>query len=232
VNAPTGGTSTVSLIGHSWGGIAAVLAGSTAGVANVTTSATGANYAAMFAPLLTAGIKAKLAAAGIDVTSATGAAMLTASVETAVSTYAWVLEGADPLYFAGAYPATRKVLNQVVSSGGGTVTDASLHGSDAQLAMAKLFDPTVDAATSKFVFNMAKDGVSYCDDSATMVGMLLQPCSAAGLAAAHAAAAASNPLLCLANGACFEYAAAQKQLAVFIATGGALVCSLAANDCP
>lgn len=230
VTAPEGGTSTVSLIGHSWGGIAAVLAGSTANVASVATNASGAGYGAMFEPLLKAGIAAKLTAAGVDVTSAAGQAMLNASLLTAKTTYAWVLEGADPLYFAGAYPRTdgvltRKVLNQVVASGGGAVTDAALHGTDAQLALARLFDPAVDTAASKY-FNMAPADTSVCDDSSTMVGMLLQPCSAAGLAAAHAAATPPpNPLLCLADGACYAYASAQRQLDTFVASGGALVCT-------
>jgi hypothetical protein len=226
VTAPSGGVSTVSLVGHSWGGIAAVLAGSTAGVTTVVTSASGAGFGPMFAPLLEAGIAAKLTAAGVDITSAQGAAMLSASLATAVSTYAWVLEGADPLYFAGAYPSTRKVLTQVVSSGGGAVQDLALHGTDAQVALARAFDAGVDTATSKYVFNMVKDGTSVCDDSETMLGMLLQPCSAAGLVAAHSGLAG-----CLAQTACFDTAAAQLQLGAFIASGGALTCTLLV-DCP
>ena len=221
VTAPAGGTSTVSLVGHSWGGIAAVLAGYTAPVATVATNVASGDYGAMFQPLLTAGIAAQLQASGLDPASAAYQQALAINVATAVSTYSWVLEGADPLQFAATYPTTAKVLTQVVAAGTGAVTDASLHATATQVELAKAFDPTFDVTTSKDAFTMTSGDASVCDSSETMVGMLLQPCSAAGLAAGK-----TSPAACLGNAACFDYVAAQAQLDTFLASGGLLVCSL------
>ena len=212
---PAGATTKVAMIGHSWGGMAAVLAGSVStDLSAVITNATSGEFGAMFAPLLQGGVALQLAAAGVDVTTAAGQATLTAQTEQAVETYRWILEPADPLYAATAWPDATPKLAQVVAAGAGTVADAPLHATATQTALATALSQPLD----RVVFDMTVSGVSACDSSTTMVGALLQPCAAAAL---------TDPTL----PAFVKLAEMRSQVMTFLLSDGALVCTPGV-DCP
>lgn len=201
----------VALVGHSWGGMAAVLAGSIGNVDVVAVNAASAELGAVFAPSLRAATAAELTAAGVDLGTPAGMARLEAGTSERVAVFRWAMEPGDPLFAAPAYPpaATVPVLVQVVSAG---AADAPLHATLTQQKLAQAFNRAPLAQTT---FDLTNGGAALCDSPSAAVGALLQPCVAQKTAPGY-------PLALL------RTAALQRQLVTFVATamaGPPLVCS-------
>ncbi len=208
----------VALYGHSWGGIAAALAGSVSEVDAVALSAASGDMTGIFTPLLQAGIAARLQAAGLSPGSPEFNAQLTSATQETAGIYQWALDPADPLFYAAGYPlfADRPVLVQVVSAGS-TMTDAPLHATATQRALAAAFaakgNPAVAATTFTLECNNGGTFQPVCDDNTGVVGAPLQPCAGGG---------PGDPD--------FTYTAAmQTQLVTFVLTGGLVVTSVPAT---
>lgn len=209
---PSGVASTrVALVGHSWGGLAAALAGSLGNVDVVALNAASAELGAVFAPSLGAATAAGLTAAGVDLSTPAGVAQLEQGTAERVAAFRWALEPGDPLYAAAAYPpaATLPVLVQIVSAG---AADAPLHATQTQQKLAQAFNRAPLAETT---FDLTTGGAALCDSPSAAVGALLQPCVAQKTALGY-------PL------ALIRTAALQRQLVTYVATsmaGPPLVCS-------
>ncbi len=201
----------VGLVGHSWGGMAAALAGSLDHVDAVALDAASAELGAVLAPGLRAATAQSLTAAGVDVSTATGKALLDAKTAEAVATFRWVLEPGDPLYAAPAYPAATAlpVLVQVVTNG---TADAPLHAAETQANLARAF---ARAPLAQTTFDLTANGAVVCDSPSAAAGALLKPCVASKTSPAY-------------PGALAKTAGLQRQVVTFVATsaaGAALVCS-------
>ncbi len=171
----TGGTtaSRVALLGHSFGGMAAALAGSAgAPVDSLVVNAASAELGAVFTPSITAQTQAQLAAAGVDTSVEPGKTLLAQSVAQAVAAFRWAIEPADPLYAAPA--TTLPVLAQVVSAGS-HMADAPLHATDTQKTLAAAY---ARAPVDQTTFVLDSGSAALCDDSTGVVGALLKPCVA------------------------------------------------------
>jgi len=225
-----GATSTsVAVIGHSFGGMAAVLAASLGtNIDELIVTATAGGFASVFGPVLTGGIADQLKAVGVDVTTATGAALLAQKAAEAIATYAWVLEPADPIFAAsvvaerasGANP--QKLLAQTIAAGG-TMADAPMHAVADQQALATALGQTGTAATKANAAIVCSAGAveePLCDSSTSAVGAMLKPC---------VEDQTSNKFP-LAYG---RTATLQTQIVTFVATGGTVVAPLASlGACP
>lgn len=205
--AAPGGTPTpprVVMTGHSWGGIATLLAAPNVdGLDAVAVNATAGNLGAAFAPLVQAGVAASMPGAS--------AAEIAAASQDAIGQFAWVFEGADALHSTGAYAPTLPVLLQVVSAGSDT---ADLHGKALQKQLADAFGGAGKTA-STFVLAADENSPTFCSDPTASLGALLQPC----------ADESAPPAAQMAAGA--AYLGMQRQLVTFLATAtstGAVVC--------
>ncbi len=164
----------VALVGHSWGGVAATLAGGLVGpyLAALAVNATPADLGAVFAPLVTAST-----AAGLP--SGTPAGEVALAAQTGVTAFGWALEAADPLVALASYPqpvSLLPVLVQVIDAGD---TPVSLHATAEQLRLLYAFDRH-PASAATFVLAQEQGGarVNLCDLPTLAVGSLLQPCVA------------------------------------------------------
>ncbi len=214
------GNPQVALVGHSFGGMAAALAGAVSSdVDLVAMMAASAGLGDMFAPLLVDGLTAALIAAGIDVNTPAGAAILAEQVAQTVPVFAWVMEPGDPLFAASAYPAqlTKPVLIQVVTSDG-MLSDAPLHAAASQERLASTFG-------RQALIDVTFPFVCFCDESSTL-------CPAAGgvFALCDSPESVVGGMLapCVEDTASLEYGLAlgrlsdmQTQLVVFLASGAA-----------
>jgi hypothetical protein len=188
---PTGDApeTTVGILGHSWGGMAAVLAGRATSNYDVMaiTGASG-DMGAIFTPLLQAGIIENLAAEGITSETTGYAEILEQEVQTVAQIYTWALEPADPLYAAQSYPALAtppeetdiRVLAQVVAPPSSD-TGAALHYTTTQETLATVFaerDSGFELADVTFTLTCDDSGTetAVCDDSLGVVGAPLVPC--------------------------------------------------------
>ena len=201
----------VALVGHSWGGMAAALAGSLGNVDVVALNAASAELGAVFAPSLRAATAAGLTAAGVDLSTPAGMAELEQGTSERVAAFRWAMEPGDPLFAAPAYPTAPAVpvLVQVVSAGG---ADAPLHATQTQQKLAQAFNRAPLADTT---FDLTQGGAPLCDSPSAAVGALLQPCVAVKTAPGYPLALART-------------AALQRQLVTFVASamaGPPLVCS-------
>jgi pimeloyl-ACP methyl ester carboxylesterase len=209
-------TPEVTLVGHSWGGMAATLAAPLAVKSNVlivrslVTSATPTGFGDIFAPLITA-----QAAAELPVGTSADAIAMAASQNIAV--FKWALEPADPMFAVSTYPAAANlaVLNQLVETG---TTDVDLHGTADQERLRAAFNR---ASAAEVTFTTAgANGANICDEPELAVGSLLKPCVELTTSASYPQAAGA-------------YAAMQRQLVTFIATPTHVVCSPNyATPCP
>jgi pimeloyl-ACP methyl ester carboxylesterase len=200
------GTAKVAAIGHSWGGMAASLAGSARPFDALVVNAASGELGAVFRPALGQAVAGQLLAAGVNLESAEGQAALAQGTEEVVAVFRWAMEPGDPLYAAVAYDAQKPVLVQVVSSGG-AAPETPMHGSATQTRLALAFDR---APLEKTTFELG-----VCDSPSGMVGALLMPCVAD-------TEAASYPL------ALVTTAGLRRQAVTFLATGAAgqpLVCN-------
>jgi hypothetical protein len=180
----------ISFVGHSWGGIAAVLAGAySEHVETVAVSAASGDMLGIFTPLLQAGIAQRLIAAGLTPGTPAFDAELLSQTQEAANIYQWVLAPVDAYFSALEYPAAENlpVLVQIVSAGtNGIVRDAALHATSTQRALAAIFAEKGNDAPDNLTFKLeCNDGgvlQPICEDDAGVVGSLLQPC-AGGVAA-------------------------------------------------
>lgn len=200
----------VALVGHSWGGMGAALAGSLGNVDAVALNAASAELGAVFAPALREAAAARLRAAGVDPLSLQGRALLERATAESVAAFRWAMEPGDPLYAAPAYP-TLPVLVQVVTAAAASA-DAPLHATATQQTLARAFGRAPLEATT---FELTVGGAPLCDSPSAAVGALLQPCVAQTTAPAFPAALRQT-------------AGLQRQLVTWVATavaGAPLLCS-------
>lgn len=165
----------VGVVGHSWGGVAASLAGViTPNLGALATTVTPGNLGQAFGPLIGAEALAALTGAGIDPDSDLGQSILNSEVKAAVDAFTWVLEPSDPVQAARAWPSALPVLTQV--SDGGTAAQVPLHDTQSQLALATAADQPL--AEVLFGLTCTEDGASalICDSSDGIVAAPLQPC--------------------------------------------------------
>jgi pimeloyl-ACP methyl ester carboxylesterase len=187
---------TVGILGHSWGGMAALLAGRVTSNYDVmaVTGASG-DMGAIFTPLLRAGVIENLAAEGITDSTDGYAAILEREVQTVAQIYTWALEPADPLYAAQRYPALTdppgdtdiRVLAQVVAPPSSD-PGAALHYTATQTTLATVFadrDPGFALANVTFTLTCDDSGTeaAVCDESLGVVGAPLVPCDGDATAA-------------------------------------------------
>ncbi|MFC1610989.1 Ig-like domain-containing protein [Myxococcota bacterium] len=154
----------VSLVGHSWGGIPALLAAPLGQrVDAVAVSATSGGLGAVFAPLVIESIAAQMPDATAD--------EIVAAAGEGISAFNWALEPSDPLLAVSAYPTQMPVLVQVVSPGD---EEVALHASADQFRLQRAFGrhPAEDAT---FTLEISS-GATFCDDPTAAVGSLLLPC--------------------------------------------------------
>ncbi|MBI5507153.1 MAG: alpha/beta fold hydrolase [Deltaproteobacteria bacterium] len=160
-------TPQIGVLGHSWGGIPAVLAAPLADkVSALVLSATPAGFANVFAPLIS-----QSAAATLPI-GATSDEVAMAAAE-GIMVFGWALEAADPLLAVGTYPGagTLPVLVQVIETGS---LDVPLHATADQEALRAAFNRN-EAAQSTFSV-ATTGGTNVCDKPELAVGSLLQPC--------------------------------------------------------
>jgi pimeloyl-ACP methyl ester carboxylesterase len=202
----TGGPAKVVAVGHSWGGMAASLAGSLGALEVLAVNASSAELGAVFKPALRQAAAGQLLAAGVNLDTPAGQVAWERATDELVAAFRWAMEPGDPLYAAFAFPATSHVLAQVVSSGG-TIAEASLHASQTQRQLALAFGR---APLERTNFEL-----KFCDDARSIVGALLKPCVADPTAANYPVALAQTVGL-------------QRQLVTFVATatgGTPVVCN-------
>src|SRR5439155_21746521 len=82
----------VTVVGHSFGGMAAVLAGSVSGdIDLLAVNAASADLSLMFEPVLNEGIRDQLIAAGVDLNTPSGQARLADELATTIPVFDWVM---------------------------------------------------------------------------------------------------------------------------------------------
>jgi hypothetical protein len=193
-------TTTVALAGHSWGGIAATLAGGLVGshAKAVAVSATPGGLGAVFAPLVL-----ESTAAGLPNGSPPDEVALAA--QTGITAFGWALEPADPILAAPAYPSPASalpVLVQVVDPGD---EDVPLHGAADQLRLLEAFGRhSAGEGTFDLWQSFGGQRRNVCDEASLAVGSLLKPCVALDGDAAKLAVAVA------------AWAGMQRQLVEFI----------------
>jgi hypothetical protein len=178
-------TTTVAVLGHSWGGMAATLASAVStDIDMLAVNATSADLTAMFQPLLAAGVAEQLTAAGVNITVNPGKAQYEAMLKETVGAFGWALEPADPRYAVNIFPTVAggaramPVLVQVMTTGNQTLQpDAALHAAATQEKLVAAFGNT-PVANVTFEFACLNNSVKepFCDDSTGVVGGMLQPC--------------------------------------------------------
>ncbi|MEK7705863.1 MAG: alpha/beta fold hydrolase, partial [Myxococcota bacterium] len=156
----------VGVVGHSWGGMAATLAGPVmaSSVDAMVLSAAPSDLGAIFSPLLQAAVPA-------------------ADFPATLAAFVWAMEPADPLFAVPSYPAeatSLPVLAQVIDGGSaalnGSLT-ASLHGVDAQTALADAFEAGGRTATTTVMdWDNGTATVPICSDPTGVVGAMLKWC--------------------------------------------------------
>jgi pimeloyl-ACP methyl ester carboxylesterase len=218
----------LSFVGHSWGGMAAIIAGAYSGDAEtVAVTATSGDMLGIFTPVLQAGIAEQLIAAGMSPTSSEFQAELASQTQEVANIFQWVLAPVDGSFSALEYPvaADLPVLVQVVSAGtNNVVKDAALHGTATQRALAAAFatkgndDP--DAVTFKLECNDGGVLQPICADDMGVVGSPLIPC-----------VDATDPRFALAYAKTVEL---QTQLVSFVAMAGSVypAAPTTTPDCP
>ena len=207
----------VSVVGHSFGGIAALMAGQVSdAVETVAVTATSGSLGAAFSPLLEQAIRDALDAAGLDPNGTLGMAVLAEQLAQAVNAFTWALEPADPVYAARHYDGdSPPVLVQVVSGG---ELQAPLHGTDTQVALAEAFGQDLEAVTWSLECSDAGTARPLCDGPEAVVGAMLAPCVGDSTAAEFPLAFA-------------DLAAMQTQLLSFLASSGSCVGQLGTTGC-
>ena len=214
VPAPSGDavSPAVGVVGHSWGGMASVLAASVSSNIDVmVVSAASADMGAIFTPVLAPSIRQSVIDSGIPPSTPGFDAIVEREVQTVVQIYVWALEPADPLYAAAEIPANVEVLAQSLIAPGDN-PGADLHLSVTQQALGAVLaardddSHTVDATIECSAAGGGTASVclddSDADDPLGVIGISLLPCDGDDAAAL------------------LWTAALQSQSATFIATGG------------
>ncbi len=197
-------TTKVAVVGHSWGGIAAALAGSISpDIDAVAINAASAEFGAIFQPSLQAAVADVLTnSLGVDISTPAGKAQLDKLTTNLTTSFRWALEPTDLLYAAPHY-STPKALVQVVTAGGADVqADVPLHETDTQINTAEAFGEDLSKVTYTLTYDDAGTTKPMCKSSFGTLGALLQPCG---------------------NGGDLVTAGMQRQILMFITAG--VVCS-------
>ncbi len=202
----------VAVVGHSWGGMAAALgSGLLADASALAVSASSAELGAVFTPAIEQTMAAQLEAAGVDVATEAGRALLAAKTRESVAAFRWAMEPGDPLY--GATPSSTPPVLVQVAAGAAGQEEAPLHGAATQKKLAAAFQVPAEVQ-ARTTFDLTASGAALCDDGPAIVGALLQPCVADEAAATYPLAAARTGGM-------------QRQVATFVTTaaaGAPLVC--------
>ncbi|MBI5510643.1 MAG: Ig-like domain-containing protein [Deltaproteobacteria bacterium] len=172
----------VAVVGHSWGGMAAVLAGAVSPDVNlVAVHATSADLTTMLQPVLAGGLAEQMIAAGLDITRDPGKALYDQKLSDTMVAFGWGMEPADPRFAALLFPAHTPAvptLVQIVTSGDAAalLPDAPMHAATTQTLLATTLG--VNAANTTFPMSCAGAGAAQpiCDTPEAVVGAMLKPC--------------------------------------------------------
>ncbi len=170
-------TPDIVFVGHSLGGIAALLGATlTDTVRAVATNATSGEWGTMLEPALRARIAAQVEAGGLPRGAPNFNSVVAGLVAENLPVLRWILEPADALYAPRYLSSGVEVLTQVVSNEG-LVDDASLHAAETQALLAQVLGQNLTQVTFEMTFDPGTGEVAVCDSGTAAVGALLQPCT-------------------------------------------------------